>query len=429
LNKIKILKFGGAVLSNLEGFKNMLNIIKAYSNVKVMLVISAIAKSTSNLRLAGTLASNGKLKESQEIIDKLINEYIYFVENLIIDEKYRLENINEIISAKVEIYNLLKGINITQECTPRTYDLLMSYGEKMTLLIAHKFLKVNGINIEKIDSTGIIKTNSKYGNASPLMEITNSNIQNHILPKFKEFDFIIAQGFVASDLKNEITTMGIESSNLSAAIYSKCLNCNEIIIFTDVDGIRTADPKTNKITNLIEKLSYKQAFLIGQNGLKLIYPRMITFAQKAKIKVRIKSGLNNSISETIISEEKEIKPFNISIENGTKFLLKININNSNNRAMLSATKIQLAISKYLAEKIEPQFIFKIIAIENSYCLIELPDYNPDYNNIKEIKECNKITTIDFNSAVERKYQNIIFNYSNLFYYNSDGKINNYYFLK
>lgn len=400
MENIKTYKFGGAVLSTLAGFRNMLKIIRESSDSKIILVVSAFSKSTRTLKEAGIIAAEGDNRKAEKIIDNLAEEYLFFAKNLISDISMANKIEKDINNTKTEILNLIRGISIVSEITPRTLDLLMSFGEKLSLNIAYNYLKINGVSIDKADSSRIIKTNSKFGNAVPNLKASGENIQRYVSPLFEEYNVIITQGFVASDFDNEITTMGLESSNLTAAIYSKFLNCDEIVLFTDVDGLRSSDPKENESTKLLNTLSYSQAYLLGINGLKLIFPRMVRLAEKSNIIIKIKSGLSNSEEETVISKLRNEENIAVKISGGLKYVLKINLNQNSDYFVHCDKSIRFPkfLLKKLRKRTDINFNtnitkFKITALQSGYAVLEFEEKV----NIRGIKECEKITFVHINS--------------------------------
>lgn len=404
MENLRILKFGGAALSHLSAFANMLNTLKnKQGESKTLLVVSAFSKTTKKLRLSAEVAEAGNLSKAEAIIDAIGGEYISYAAELIPDEKLREGIIQQIEEAKGELFSLLRGVSIVKELTARTLDLIMSYGEKLSLLISYNFLKINEINIAFIDSSNIIITNSNFGQAHPILSETEKNINEKLIPLFDKHDVVITQGFVAASAEGIITTMGIESSNLTAALYAKYLKCKEIIIFTDVNGIRSADPKTNLHTQLINKLSYKQAYLLGKCGLKLIFSKMIRLAAAEDMKVIIKSGIENSAEETVISSEANNLPICVTINNGESKLIKVPFSAKdvlftirNGKMAISSQyskAVKQALSKVYSGKID-KAKYKVIAMEDAFMLMELASsINIEHS---AITKCEKTTKVYFN---------------------------------
>lgn len=404
VKNIKILKFGGAALSHLFAFDNMLSTLKQnQENNNILLVVSAFSKTTKKLRSAAELAESGNLDSAVSLIDEIALEYECYADKLINDKELCRITIHQISEAKHELHSLLKGVSIVKELTARTLDKIMSYGEKLSLLIAFHFINIHGVNAGFIDSSNIIITNSNYGQASPILSATESNIKEKLIPMWKEHKVLITQGFVAANAEGITTTMGIESSNLTAAIYAKYLNCSEIVIFSDVNGIRSADPKVNADTHLIDKLSYKQAYLLGKCGLKLIFPKMIKLAAQANIHVIIKSGIESSTESTIISSQANEQPLEIVINNGETRLLKVPFSAKDMHFTLRNGKIAVpslyskTLKRWLSRAYNGKIDdakFKVIAIDDAYILIELGGNASS----KEITKCEKQSKVRFNSA-------------------------------
>lgn len=404
MENLRIFKFGGAALSHLSAFDNMLNTLKAkQEESKILLVVSAFSKTTKKLRLSAEVAETGNQSKAEDIIDEIAGEYKSYAEKLISEKALQNTIIQQIEEAKSELFSLIRGVSIVKELTARTLDLIMSYGEKLSLLIAFHFIKINSINSAFIDSSNIIITNSNFGQAYPLLSETEKNINEKVIPLFDKHEVVITQGFVAANAEGVITTMGIESSNLTAALYAKYLKCREIIIFTDVNGIRTADPKANPNTQLINRLSYKQAYLLGKCGLKLIFSKMIRLAAAEDMKVIIKSGIESSAEETVISSEANDLPICVTINNGETNLIKVPFSAKDvfftirNGKMATSSQyskaVKRAISKAQIGKID-KAKFRVIALEDAFMMIELAG-NANIEASKCTK-CEKNTKVYFN---------------------------------
>lgn len=322
---MKVIKFGGAVLNSINGFNKMLEIVKTNGSSKCLLVISAFSKSTRNLKKAAHTAETGDLAKAINISKELYREYCSFakilfsntdeLENLIIQYNTSFDKLND----------LLKGISITCELTDRTLDAIMSYGEMLSLLTAYHYLIYNSVDIVELNSTQVLITDDNFGAARPILQICEDNIKSKVIPLFHQHNLVLTQGFVASNQCGEITTMGIESSNLTAAIYAKYLNAEACIIYTDVEGIRTADPKLQSTTNIIRNLSYDQAYLLGVSGLKLIFPDMIELIRDSGIEILIKSAYQENGEFSIISDKAADGNSLIVIEHDDYNLIKVKL--------------------------------------------------------------------------------------------------------
>ena len=333
---MKVIKFGGAVLNSIDGFGEMLKIVKANSDNKCLLVISAFSKSTRNLKNAAQTAEMGDIASAVQISNELYNEYCNFATILLSNSENLKDLIEQYDTSFENLNDLLKGISITRELTDRTLDAIMSFGETLSLLTAFHYLNCNGIRLIELNSTDVIITDDSFGSARPILDICEDNIKSKAMPLFGEYNIVLTQGFVAANRLGETTTMGIESSNLTAAIYAKYLNAEACIIYTDVEGIRSADPKLYADTVVIPNLSYEQAYLLGVNGLKLIFPDMVELIRESGIEIQIKSAYNQEAEFTVISKRANDAESCIAIEQDDYSMMKVEINSADDYSTISA---------------------------------------------------------------------------------------------
>lgn len=327
-----VMKFGGSVLKNKQGFFKMAEILTAYKNKPLAIVVSAFSKSTSMLKESALLAEGGVQSKAIDTINKIIDEH-KALRDTIIKEKKFIKELEEIYSNSFEdLKKYISSIAITQELSPRITDIILSYGEHLALHTTNYFLLELGYKVNCIDAKKLITTNSNFGKAIPDIEETANNIDILIPPESRNKGFFLTQGFVGCNKDGEITTMGLESSNLTAVLLAKILNAKDLILWTDVKGIRTADPKIVNNTKLISSLSFDEAKILSDNGLKLIYPYMLDLAASENIAITYKSANYPTGGTSIISAEKSSKKISvILLTKKLTFLKFINGKNSNNQ--------------------------------------------------------------------------------------------------
>jgi len=348
-NQIKISKFGGRALSEVRSFSAMADIIKYHSNSKQLLIISALVDTTRMLKQAAFLSEKSSLEDAKLIIQNILEKHIFFATSIIHKQIFLNDLIDRLNKYIEDINNILLGISITNELTSRTLDLVMSYGEKLALQLVYCFLKQEEMSVTIIDAEELIVTNNRFNYASPLYEDTSINCEEKLFPLFNDFQVVVTQGFVGkSKTTQQTTTLGIESSNLSAALLASICNADEITFWTDVEGFRSCDPKFASNTKLIKSITYKDAKLLAINGFKLIFPQMIDIAINSKIRLLYKSIFS------VDGDYTEISTFNC-VENFTHIIYKIDhipvdcINNDSNilkeKNTYSPKKIQNSFSK------------------------------------------------------------------------------------
>lgn len=310
---MRVIKIGGSVLKNHKGLLILSELINTYSKEKIVIVISAFAKSTKTIEIAARCSESGDLKKAINLVDELINEHTAIIQELGLTNQRQNSLLSFINEFHQQIGLLLRGINITKELTNKTLDKILSYGEYIALEIISSFLKDNKYDFYSIDATEFIITDSNHCSAKPILDITNTNIINKIQPLLDRKNIVITQGFVAKDENDEITTMGIESSNLTSLLIANGLNAEDLTIWTDVEGFRSADPKIVKKTKNIATMSYDDAYIASQNGFKLIYPSMLYYLKEKEIPIIYKSAFAPKKEFSVITNSDTQKNSNIPL--------------------------------------------------------------------------------------------------------------------
>ncbi|MDR0927004.1 MAG: hypothetical protein LBO69_04480 [Ignavibacteria bacterium] len=313
---MKVYKFGGAVLNKVSGFHQLKSILQQETS-KVILVVSALEKTTAKLLQAAQQAEHNNEADAIAIIDSIIDYHLQICLQLFPNSKNYGHIVSLIANKKKNLLNIIKGIAITRELTPRTQDLVLSYGEVLAYNIVEVFLSEYLHSVIKCDITNILITDSNYGNAKPDINRTRANVRNTLIPLFQQYEIIVTQGFVASNNENEITTMGYESSNLTATILAGLMDAEEFVIWTDTEGIRLADPKLydGKNNAVANRISYELAEYLADNGLKLIHPPMIRYLREFNINVKYKSAFAPDGEYSIIEANGDNIPYKFILNN------------------------------------------------------------------------------------------------------------------
>ncbi len=283
----KLVKIGGAFVNSKENFLKLMKLISNDDYNNSFFVISGFGKTTNKLRLAAETALNS-MDYSIELIEAIIEDLI---------------NLSpKIASFDVEkelLTKMIKGINITNELTPKLMDRFLSYGEILSFKLIH--LNIENDYVHFVNAEELIVTDSNFSKASPDYELSKSKTLSYL--NENQFSKYITQGFIAADINENRTTMGMESSNLTATLIADILKLKQVTIITDVDGIRNIDPKISKDTRLIENLNYKDALILANYGLKQLYPKMIEIAEKDNIEIIFRS-IDNGVDITKINSER-----------------------------------------------------------------------------------------------------------------------------
>jgi|TARA_B100000315_G_scaffold138603_1_gene127680 aspartate kinase len=302
------MKFGGTSLCSADKVRNVSKIVKDYSfNNQIILVASALSGVTNSLVRLSELVKTSNSEKIVNELEKLNELHTNISKNSIKDPNIENEVLESISSTLDELKRLLEGIISLGEITPRSRDRIISFGERLSVLVVTGALKDIGINAEKFTGAeaGIV-TDEEYGEANPLMSITKMKISKTLQPLLSKGIVPVVTGFMAATQTGDITTLGRGGSDFTATILGAALSADEVWICTDVNGMMTTDPKIMPNARTIPQLSYSEALEMTVFGAKALHPRALEPAQENKISVRIKNTFNLSGSDTLISNDQSV---------------------------------------------------------------------------------------------------------------------------
>jgi aspartate kinase len=304
------MKFGGTSIANGKNMCNVSNIIKDYvkKGNEIVVVVSALANITNLLIEKAEKLKNGNEEEIQEFIKKLVEKHVKVIDVAIKNTNLKKKTKLKIINIISELEKILTGICYVGELTLKTKDQVLSFGERLSAVIVSATL--NDQKIESQHFTGKeagIVTDSEFGEANPLMNFTTHQVIERIKPLLEKKIIPVITGFIAANQNGTITTLGRGGSDYTATILGVALDCNEVWIWTDVDGIMTSDPKIIAEAKTIAGLSYGEAAEMAIFGAKAMHPRALEPAIKKQIPVRILNVFNPKNTGTLISEGPEVE--------------------------------------------------------------------------------------------------------------------------
>ncbi len=306
---MKVLKFGGTSCGTVESIKQVISILETNiaEGQQIAVVYSAMGGVTNQLIEIGRNASSGKSEYS--VMLKAVEDRHFLAVRGLIDVKNQGSAIAKIRGLVNELEDLLKGISLIRELSARTMDLLMSFGERLSTTLITEAIKGRGIKADFCDARTLIRTNDHYGYATVDFEITNQQIQKH----FKEYtDLQNITGFIGATSEGITTTLGRGGSDYTGSIFGAALNAEVIEIWTDVDGMMTADPR--KVTNAftIPAITYAEAMELSHFGAKVIYPPSLQPAFDKNIPIKILNTFNVAFKGTTVSHDSQETPFAIT---------------------------------------------------------------------------------------------------------------------
>jgi aspartate kinase len=303
---MKVFKFGGASVKDAEGVKNAASIIKSQSDEKLVVIVSAMGKTTNALE--GLLESH--LKRSKDVFQQLEALKLFHVEvcNDLFENKQNpifQELHNTFVEAEWQIEDEPIGTRGFE------YDQLIGLGELLSTKILSAYLNIVDMDNLWVDARDVVRTDNTYQAAKVDWEETERLVQQ----KFKTIrkNIIITQGFIGSSSENFTTTLGREGSDFSAAIFASSLDAKEVVIWKDVEGMLNADPKHYLSTVKLENISYKEAVELAYYGASVIHPKTVKPLENKKIPLYVKSFKNPIATGSLIdgnsSRDREIPSY------------------------------------------------------------------------------------------------------------------------
>ena len=282
-----VMKFGGTSTQDAAAMTNVARIVKERISHKPVVVISAIAQATNSLENAGKLAAEGKSGEARDLLLKLLDRHYAIVDELVKDKSRHIELRKFLASSLSELEELIRGVSILRELTPRTQDAFYSFGELMSSRIVSAVLQEHGMKSQWLDTKEFMITDENHMVALPQMELVEPAIQKVVVPLAGDGVVPVTQGFIGVTPAGRRTTMGRESSDYSAAIIGAALNVKEVQIWTDVDGILTADPRVVASPKKVKTLSFEEAYELSYFGAKVLHPNTMLPAIEKNIPIYI----------------------------------------------------------------------------------------------------------------------------------------------
>ena len=301
---MKVLKFGGSSVGTPERIKSIIGILKEYRKrgEKFTVVFSAFSGVTDSLIEMATKAANADTSY-MDTYKAFQKRHVVAIKKLLSGAREK-KALAEMKETHQTLKDLLNGIFLVREASPRTMDYVLSFGERSSAYIIAHALTEAKIASEFLDARTIIQTDKSFGAAQVDLDATYELIEAHYNNTSK---VQIVTGFIASDKGGLTTTLGRGGSDYTAALIGAGLNAKAIEIWTDVDGVLTADPRKVKSALTIPTMTYGEAMEMSHFGAKVIYPPTIQPAYTKNIPIYIKNTFNPTFGGTFISNKKDEK--------------------------------------------------------------------------------------------------------------------------
>ena len=297
---MKVFKFGGASLKDAENITNVAHILQHYSAQSLLLVVSAMGKTTNALEEIVRAHSAGDTAKAYEHLEAVRKQHFALAAELFDPSDEIFTSLNDIF---VEVEWVLE--EPPHENFDYMYDQIVSVGELASSKIVTAFLIKKGFSACWLDVRGVLSTDNTYREARIDWAQTQAQMERIVKPMLATNSFVVTQGFIGSTSENFTTTLGREGSDYTAAIFSFCLNAESMTIWKDVAGVLTADPRIFENVTKIDRLSYREAIEMTYYGATVIHPKTIKPLQNKNIPLRVKSFLQPEANGTLITDDTE----------------------------------------------------------------------------------------------------------------------------
>jgi aspartate kinase len=294
-----VFKFGGVAVKDVEGVKNLKNIIQLYKNQTILVVVSAMGKMTNAFEEVVKLFYTkeeyaSKLQEIESYHQTLVNGLFEDKTEITASLKKHIQSINDYLQS------------VDGQKYDEIYDQVISNGELISTLIISQYLSQKGITNRWLDARKYLKTDATFREGKVNWEATQSSID--LLEQ--NVNLFITQGFIGGTSDNKTTTLGREGSDYTASIFAYCLKAESVTIWKDVPGVLSADPRLFSEYQKFDQLSYTEAVEMTYYGATVIHPKTIKPLQNANIPLYVKPFLNPTEPGTVVNSE-ELKQKNI----------------------------------------------------------------------------------------------------------------------
>lgn len=317
---MKVFKFGGASVNSIERIQNTEAIIGQYAAEKLVIIISAMGKTTNALEKVAEAFYAGNKDESLQLFATVKQQHITTAKYLLVTQD------NACFAQLSDFFTEVEWLLHDKPAKPFDYyyDQIVCIGELLSTCIISHYLNEKRIANTWIDVRDIIRTDNNFRDANIDWTITQSKSDENVLPLFNETNILITQGFIGSTDENESTTLGREGSDFTAAIFANLLNAESLTIWKDVEGVMNADPRQFEDAQFIPELSFDEVIEMAYYGAQVIHPKTIKPLQNKGIPLHVKCFLDSNLPGTIISKKqsKQLPPVVIIKQNQALLLLR-----------------------------------------------------------------------------------------------------------
>ncbi|HCA43357.1 MAG TPA: lysine-sensitive aspartokinase 3 [Bacteroidetes bacterium] len=320
-----VMKFGGTSVKDADAIKRVINIIKSRIDSKPVVVSSATAGTTDKLINIGNDSKSGNYEKAIKSIIEVKERHLNIINSLIKSDKHISKAIKKLNEQIAELSEIVKGIYLLKELSGRTLAKISSFGELISTNILTIALIDRKVDTVLINANDFMITDDNFNNAEPQFNEIKKRLKNIVLPELKKNRVVVTQGFMGVSETGDITTFSRGGSDYSASIIGACMKSKEIEIWTDVDGILSADPRIVNSPKILNEISFKEAAELAFFGAKVLHPSTIEPAIKNNIPVRILNSHRPQKPGTIIIKKTNSTKYDVKSITSKKNIKVLNI--------------------------------------------------------------------------------------------------------
>jgi aspartate kinase len=296
-----VMKFGGTSVESAQAIDRVTQIISSRADRKPVVVVSAMGHTTDHLVEIAGAAAQGRRTEAIRKLTELRQKHLHEAALVADGERGHIEEFLE--EHYQELAELIKGLAAVGEFTARSSDAVLSFGERLSSFVLTLALRAKGLRAAHVDSRQVIVTNDHFGEAAPLTELTNARVKAAIAPLVDEGLIVVMGGFIAATEDGATTTLGRGGSDFTASLVGAALGAEEVQIWTDVDGVMTADPSLLPDARRLRVMSFGEAAELAYFGARVLHPSTMLPAVKSNIPVRVLNSRRPEVEGTLIVAE------------------------------------------------------------------------------------------------------------------------------
>jgi aspartate kinase len=293
---MQVFKFGGASVSTIDRIYTVNEILKSYPNEKILVVISAMGKTTNALEKVAEAFYDHRKDDALALFNIVKEQHINTAKQLLVTHFNQTDQ--QLLDIFTEVEWLLHDKPVREY--DYYYDQIVCTGELLSTCIMSAYLNESGINNKWVDVRDIIRTDNTFRDALIDWNYSQAKVNEDIIEFFQHNNIVITQGFIGSTHDNESTTLGREGSDYTAAVFANMLNAEAVTIWKDVEGVMNADPKKFPDAVYLKELNYKEVIEMAYYGAQIIHPKTIKPLQNKNIPLKVKCFLDKQLPGTII---------------------------------------------------------------------------------------------------------------------------------